>query len=119
MKAHTLVSAGLYATVATAIVGSSRALNMTANGTTQATATVLNSGVNVISTAAVGGAAILVNEGAARITVCNAGANPLAVFPPLGGTMNSAVNASVIVPVGKAAQFLTLNGPEWYALVSA
>lgn len=119
MKAHSLVSAGLYKTVADAIVGSSRALNMTANGTTQTTATILTGGINVVSTTGVSGASVLVNEGAARITVCNIGANPLAVFPPVGGSMNGVLNASVLVPVGKVAQLLTINGPDWYAIVSA
>lgn len=119
MKAHSLVSAGLYATVANAIVGSSRTLNLTANGTTQTTATPMASGINVVSTVATGGTAILLNEGAARITVCNVGANPLAVFPPLGGSINAVVNASATIPVGKTAQFMTISGAEWYAVVSA
>lgn len=119
MKSHSLVSAGLYKTVADAIVGSSRAINMTANGTTQATATGLTAGINVVSTVGVGGAAILINEGAARITVCNAGANPLAVFPPLGGSINAVLNGSATIPAGKSAQMITINGPDWYAIVSA
>lgn len=119
MKAHSLVSAGLFKTVADAIVGSSRALNMTANGTTQTTATALTSGINVVNTVGAGGSAILLNEGAARITVCSAGANPLLVFPPLGGSMNAVVNGSAAVPVGKVAQFLSINGTEWFAMVSA
>lgn len=119
MKAHNLVAAGLYATVAKAIVGSSRTLNMVANGTTQATATLMASGINVVNTVGLGGAAILLNEGAARITVCNAGANPLVVFTPLNGFMNGVSGATATVPSGKAAQFLSIDGLEWFAIVSA
>lgn len=119
MKANTLVSAGLHTTAAQAAVGTTRQLGMTANGVTQATATALASGVNAFGTVAVGGAAVLLNEGAARISVCNVSANSIVVFPPLNGFLNTVLNSSVAVPVGKVAQFLSLNGTEWFAIVSA
>lgn len=120
MRASSLVSAGMYATMANAMFGSSQNLGLVANGVAQATATPLVAGINVFGTVGTGGSVVLRNEGSARITVLNAGANVMSVFPPVNGTINAGtVNTAVSVPVGKLASFLTLDGMNWYADISA
>ena len=120
MRASSLVAAGMYANTANAVFGSGQALGQVANGTTQATASSISAGITTFVTVGVGGSAVLRNEGAARMTIFNGGANALSVFPPLGGTVNvGVVNAAVSVPVGKLSSFLTIDGLNWYADISA
>ena len=110
----------MYITTANAVFGTGQSLGTVANGTTQATATPITAGIVAFGTVGTGGSSILRNEGAARMTVFNGGANVMSVFPPLGGTINmGTVNAAVPVPVGRVASFLTIDGANWYATISA
>ena len=119
-RASSLVAAGMYANTANAVFGSGQVTGQTANATTQATAASISVGITAFNTVGIWGSAVLRNEGAARMTVLNGGANALSVFPPLGGTINvGAVNAAVAVPAGKLASFLTIDGLNWYADISA
>jgi len=119
-RASSLVAAGMHTTAANAVFGTGQSTGQIANGTTQAAATPILAGVVVFSTVGVGGSVVLRNEGAARMTVLNAGANIMSAFPPLTGTINAGtVNAAVPVPVGRVASFLTIDGLNWYATISA
>lgn len=101
----------------------------TATGTTQATAllvtteyfevgtTALNTGVVLPTSLQAGGL-----QAGDRFTVVNHGANPLAVYPPVGGKIaNGATNASIVVPAGKVGVFFvtTANTLQFAANISA
>jgi hypothetical protein len=54
------------------------------------------------------------------ITIINASANSMNVFPDTGSTINgSAANASYALAAGKTAQFVTTLAGAWHALLSA
>lgn len=93
---------------------------LTAVGTNQATALVLPSDFNVITTAAASTGAILPATGfqyqlCDTIIVCNHGANAITVYPPVGGTIGTgATNAGISLPAGKVGWFL-ISGTNGYA----
>lgn len=88
MIARELVSSGLSSLAAFSIAGS-RSLTVSAAGATQATATALTSALNVVTTCteAASGVLLPVNDIGDSITVCNATANNVRVYPPVGGTL--------------------------------
>lgn len=94
-----------------------------AAGTTQATAAAITADLTVFSTVAASAGAILPAPSAAGADdffVVNAGANALAVYPPVGHKINAgATNAAVSVPVGKSAHLVYAGGVQWIAVVSA
>lgn len=102
-------------------LGTNRNTALTANGTTQGTATLCSDEYNEFGTVAASGACILPSENQVGLTpgdevwVINEGANALAVFPPVGGYINAgAVNVSVSVAVGAYAIFVrTLTASKW------
>ncbi len=58
--------------------------------------------------------------GGMGITVINAGANSMNVFPDTGSTINGGgANAAFALPAGKSAQFLTTVPGAWHAILSA
>ena len=89
-------------------------------GTNQATALVLPSDFNVFTTTALNTGAILPATGvniqlADTLIVINHSANPLLIYPPVGGTLSTlAVNTSISMPAGKTAWFL-ISGTNSYA----
>jgi hypothetical protein len=96
-----------------------------AAGTTQATATPLTACINrVVTAAASSGVALPVSAAGMTITIANAGANPLAIYPfnASGDSINAeAINTALTVPlpVNKAATFTCAVAGQWTALVSA
>lgn len=96
---------------------------VSAAGTNQATAVAITADLTVFSTVALNTGAILPAPGAAGADdffVVNAGANALAVYPPVGHKVNAgSTNAAVSVPVGKAAHLVYAGGVQWIAVVSA
>lgn len=113
-----LVKAGMFANTANAVVGD-MASALTAAGTTQATALVLVADHNRIGTAALSSGALLRKVGGMQ-TVFNGGANPVAVYPPVGGTINSgAANAAFSVAATKSAVFISADGVNFVAVLSA
>ena len=116
-----LVNGGMWTDVAKQTAIGDLVGSLTANNTTQATATAITSDIAVFTTVAASGAAALPGtQGAADIMVVNGQAtNALVVFCPVGGTMNGTSNGSVSVPVSKAARFVSADGLAWYSLVSA
>ena len=90
-----LVVAGMSATEAQASVGTTANL-LTASGTNQGTAATLGADTNRFTTVAAGTGCIIppLNPGDS-ITVINAGANALALYPPVGAALNAlAVNTA-------------------------
>ena len=89
---------------------------ITASGTTQATATLLSAQTNVVSTVAPSGAVLLPGVVEGSVSVLNRGANPLSVFPPLGGQIeNYGTNIAATIAVSGNAEFVTSPGSgQWY-----
>jgi hypothetical protein len=116
-----MVQLGEWDINAKAVIAGDTATGLAAAGTTQATGTLVTAGISMFTTVATGGAATLMNEGAARKVIFNGdAADALSVFPPVGGTINgAAANAAFSVPFGKGAMFITSNGVTWVALLSA
>jgi hypothetical protein len=116
-----LVNGGMWTDVAKQAACGDLVGALTANNTTQATATAITSDIAVFTTVAASGAAVLPGtQGAADIHVHNGQAtNALVVFCPVGGTMNGTSNGSASVPVNKGARFVSADGLAWYSLISA
>ena len=105
--AREILSAGGGAGLALAVSGS-RSLTVSAAGTTQATATDLTSAVNVITTCteAASGVQLPVNDIADKITVINATAVNLRVYPPSGGAFNGGTaNVPMTLGANRGAEF--------------
>lgn len=105
------------------------AIGLTATGTTQAGALAMAANFCQFTTVAAGSGAMLPAVAGVpmlgvaagdSIEVFNQGAGALAVYPPLGSTINGlAANASVSVPINKGARFIMLTPTAWGAIVSA
>jgi len=100
-------------------------VGLTALGTTQGTALVLPSDFNVISTAALNTGAILPATGfqyqvCDTIIIANHGANPVTVYPPVGGTIGTAAaNTGLALPAGKTGWYLIVGTNAYAASISA
>lgn len=83
---------------------------LVATGNTQATAFPVCAVFNVFSTVAASSGALLplwvpINS---EVTIRNAGANSINVYPPIGNRINgAAVNASLVVAAGSTARFIS------------
>ena len=105
------------------------AAGLIATGATQGTALAMSANFAQFTTVAAGTGAILPAVAAVpmlgvsngdSIEVFNLGANALAVYPPVGSTINSlAANTSLAVPAGKGARFIQLSPTNWGAILSA
>jgi len=100
--------------------------NLTALGSSQATALLAPSDFMVFTTVAASTGVILpaALNGAANpgdyYTVVNHGANSLSVYPPVGGKISTgAANAAFAVASGKTAFLVCIDGTNWAASVSA
>lgn len=116
-----LVTAGLPGPVANAIVGDV-ANNLTATGSTQATALQLQADVNRFTTVAASTGAILpaMNPGD-QVVVFNGGASALLVYPPVGGTINAlAANAGYsVATTARTAVFVCVDANTFCAFSAA
>lgn len=96
---------------------------LTAAGTTQATALALTAVNNVVTTAAAYSGVILpVTPSVAaadRLHVANLTANPMIVYPPSGGKLNTgSTNTGAILAPGKTGDFVCIDGTNYTALLS-
>jgi hypothetical protein len=115
-----LVAAGLSATAAAAIQGTV-ANGLVATGTTQATAFPLGADNNDFATVAAGTGAILpaMNPGD-DITVYNGGANPLLIYPPVGGQIKGlGTNAGYSLAVATPLCYIVCISPTQYVASQA
>lgn len=95
--------------------------SITAAGTTQATATLLINGINMIGTAAAGTGVVLFayNPGASQ-TVYNGGANAVTVYPPSGAKINGlAANGGHVLATNTACTYWTCSTTQLIGLLSA
>lgn len=114
MIAAELLGSGLSPLATQAITGS-RALTVTAAGTTQGTATALTAAVNVVTTCTEAASGVILTAYAAgdSIMVCNATTSNLRVYPPVGGTLSGAsANVPLTMAPNSSEEFVqvgTLN----------
>lgn len=103
-----MVVAGMSAAAAAASQGTSANL-LTATGTTQGTAATLGADQNRFTTVPASSGCILpaMNPGDS-IVVVNAGANPLALYPPVGGQINALGN-NAAYSIATTTPFCTIN----------
>lgn len=95
-----------------AVITVTTAPNLTATGTTQATALVLSSSWNQFATVPAGSGALLeaMQDGQTQ-TVFNNGANSLKVYPPPGMSIDALpVNTPYVLGVGMMQIFNFING---------
>lgn len=96
---------------------------LVATGSTQGTALMLPSDVNVFTTVAASTGCLLNANPAPgdEILVANLGANALLVYPPVGGTIQGgSVNAGFSVAASKTAKFIARTGSlNFIVLLSA
>lgn len=112
----------------TVLTGLTAATTQTQAGALASTAgngAVLNGTHNVIGTCANSGDAVLIPSGlskGAEIRVRNGGANPAAVFPPVGGTIDAgSANASKTLTNAKGMLFFctSSDGLTWVTIAGA
>jgi hypothetical protein len=116
-SANANLLAGANLTV-TGYVARSVGLSLLANGSTQGTATALTKEINIVSSVSSGQGVILPNgiQGL-MITITNASANSLLVYPGIAGSINSLVaNSAYTQPAGSTLQFVTGTGTQWYTV---
>jgi len=117
-----MVHAGLSAGTA-AMVGGELQDNVTAAGSTQATATNVYGDIVCVTTAAASTGVILGGETFSpgdNLQVTNLGANSLSVYPPVGGQINAlGVNAAFAVAAGKSALITARSSTAFLAALSA
>lgn len=91
-----------------------------AAGGGQTNATVLNIGINVVSTAATAGDSVKLplDVSSQTVIIVNRGANSINVFPQLGDRINNlAVNASFAVAAGTQVFFVGVDSTAWATFV--
>jgi len=117
-----IIGQGIWAEAAQQLISGDVLTGQVTSATTQATAVAITADITVFATVASTGAAILpAGSGAADILILNGQAtNALIVFPPVGGTINGgSANASYSQAVSKCARYVTADGLNWYAMISA
>ena len=112
---------GFRALVAADMPAKSVGAGLAAAGTNQATALALAANVNEVTTVASGtGVALPPGVAGLEVSVVNAGANALAVYPASGGTIDAlAANAPKSLAAGGRATFRATSASQWYGFVSA
>jgi len=88
-----------------------------ANGTNQSNATLITSAINVIGTANAGQGVLLPAVSGATITLINATANIVLVYPNLGAAINSNYS-NVPLSLGSSVvlQFISSSTSQWYTV---
>lgn len=121
MLGHKVFSAGVSIPAAAAIC-QDVATAISAAGTNQATATALSAADNEVTTVASGTGVGLPSLGAAgdTVTVFNAGANPLSVYPPSGMKINALpTNGAMILAVNTGCLFKFVSTTRVFGVLSA
>jgi hypothetical protein len=93
------------------------ATGISANGSTQGTATAITKEINIISTVASGAGIILPAIAGAVVTITNTSANSLLVYPATGASINSlSANAAFTQGAGSTLQFIAPTATQWYTV---
>lgn len=117
--ADKLARLGVWPEEAVAVSAGDWSAGAVAAGTTQATAAPLVSDITKFATVAASSGCLL-RAVPGRQVVFNGGANALAVYPPVGGTINAgAADAAFAVAAAKSAMFLSTDGLNFVAVLSA
>lgn len=122
-----MIGFNMYVAPPTTKGGTDGALTITAAGSTLATATALNSNLNVVTTAGAStGVSLPANAHPGEIVfVYNAGANALSVYPATatgtiaGGSAGAAVSLAVTNIKTRNAMFICVGTDTWMQYVSA
>lgn len=119
--AKNIMAAGVPASAAAADTISTVATSVSAAGTTQGTATLIQADWNDIGTAASGSGVILYNgvigDGC---YVYNGGANAVRVYPPTSGNINQlSANSAHVLGINTAAVYYKITATAWRAILSA
>lgn len=96
--------------------------NLTAAGSTQATALLVSNDINVVTTTAASTGVILRSDLSAGDSqeVVNYGASTLTVYPPVGGKINNgSANAGVSVAANTSALYTSIDGLNFFGVKSA
>ncbi len=120
--AKNIMGAGIPAAAAAADTISSEALALTAAGTTQGTALSITADVNFVSTVGASSGVIIYNGviGDSVFIMNDGGANPLTVYPPVGGKINNlATNAGFTLAANTPVWVLKVTATRWFAMLSA
>ena len=120
--AKNLMGAGIPAAMAAATEISSVATALTAAGTTQTTALAISADANFVSTVGAGSGVIIYNGmiGDTVYVFNDAGANPLTVYPPVGGKINNlSTNGGFLLAPNTAVQVSKITSTRWFAILSA
>ena len=116
-----LVGSGIPPGAANHIVGLAT-VGLTATGTTQADALLMQTSNNQYTTVAAGTGAIVPSfaQPGDIVRAFNNGASALLVYPQTGGAINNgAANAGFSVAANKGVQFVMLSATLWGAVLSA
>lgn len=95
--------------------------SITAAGTTQATATLLYAGINMLGTvAADSGVVLAIAQSGACQGVYNGGANAVKVYPPVGSRINGlGTNTPHILATNTGCLYWTFTSTQIIAVLSA
>jgi hypothetical protein len=118
-----LISSGLWAGTAKAIVGAIQTgVTALAGGANSASTPQLTGTLCVVATCATAADSVRIPVGEAgdEVTVANQGAAACAVFPQTGGAFNGGTaDVAFSVTNGKVARFKCIDGLNWVAGLSA
>jgi hypothetical protein len=91
---------------------------ISAAGTTQGTATLLTSEINVVSTVpANSGVKLPVTTGGMRLTIVNSSATAVNVYPNTSASINSgSANAAYTLDAGSRLDYVSVSATKWYTL---
>jgi hypothetical protein len=92
---------------------------VTANGTTQGTATAITKSINIVSTVASGANGVVLPTAIAGMTIyiTNTSGNALNVFPASGASINSgSANASISQGAGATLHYIAPTSTQWYTV---
>lgn len=117
-----VVGGGMSAGTVLSMVGDMQD-NVTAAGTTQATAALIY-GDNVIITTAAASSGVIIGgptfTPGDEMVIFNLGANTVLVYPPLGGIINAlSANAGFSIAAGKSATLIARSSVNFVAAASA
>lgn len=119
-QTQTLMGSGIPAAAARHIIGTV-ASGLTATGTTQADALLIND-ISEFTTVASGtGALIPANLSRGdNVLIYNGGANALTVYPPVGESINAlSANAGFSVAANKLVKIFKVSNTRWASLLTA
>lgn len=115
-----IMSSGISPATAKSIVGDI-APELTATGTTQATALLLNNDVNIFGTVAINTGCIL-NVDFESVFIFNGGAATLLLYPPVGGSIDGGTTDSP-VPITTGSRVMVFRGntaaPDYVTFLGA